>query len=643
MMSKRNVYLDMKPLAEARAIFLESIDGSNVLPTEEVTVADAVDRILAEPVFARVSAPTYHGAAMDGIAVRAGDTYGASDHAPLELVVGTGAIFVNTGEPLPEGMNAVIMIEDVQVLDDEKVQIEAPTFPWKHVRRVGEDIVATEMLFPRRHRVTPMCTGALLAGGVTAVPVLRRPRVLIIPTGGEMVDAEAVGEGGVEPGKIIESNSTMLGAMVTAAGGEHVRHEGLRDDADVIAGVIAEAATSFDLVLVIGGSSAGARDFTKTAIERAGGEVMVHGVTIMPGKPTLLAAVGDRPVVGIPGYPVSAIIAFREFVAPALDRMQGVRTEDRRIVAATPTRKIASKLGMEELVRVRLGRVGEQLVANPLPRGAGTVTSITQADGIVRIGADLEGLHPDRAVDVELLRPLSEIERHIVAVGSHDLSLDVIADLLRKGETGYTLSSSHVGSLAGLMAVKNGRCHLAGSHLLDPEDGSYNTSYLEKHLPDVPVKLVPLVLREQGLMVVKGNPKEIGGFEDLTRDDITFINRQGGSGTRVLLDFELDRRGIPASGMKGYETEEFTHMAVAVAVKSGAADAGLGILSAAKALDLDFIPVTTERYDLVIPEAFFETPPIERLLTVIRSEEFASRLDELGGYSTEADTFFQTL
>jgi len=632
--SKRNVYLRMKSLAEARALFLDRFEWSSALASEEVRVADAVGRILAEPAYARCSAPTYHGAAMDGIAVRARDTWGASDLAPVELAVGEGAVFVNTGEPVPEGRNAVIMIEHVQVLDEDRVRIEAPAFPWQHVRKVGEDIVATGMLFPRHHRVGPYCTGALLAGGVSAVAVVARPRVLLIPTGGEMVTAGEVEESGLEPGTIIESNSTVLGKLTEAHGGEYVRHDGIRDDADEIAKTIREATATFDAVLVIGGSSAGARDFTRTAVERAGGEVIAHGVTVMPGKPTLLAAVDDTPVVGIPGYPVSAIVAFEELVAPVLDRMQAVEGGGRDVVAATPTRKIASKLGMEELVRVRLGKVGDNLVANPLPRGAGTVTSITQADGIVRVGADLEGYRPDQEVAVELLRPLAEIEKNIVAVGSHDLCLDVIADLLHQQQTGLSLSSSHVGSLAGIMAIKNGRCHLAGSHLLDPEDGSYNTSYIAKHLADVPVRLVNLVEREQGLMVREGNPRAIGGFEDLTRDEITFINRQGGSGTRVLLDYELDERGIPASDISGYETEEFTHMAVAVAVTSGAADVGLGVKSAAKALELDFIPVTSERYDLIIPEVFFETPPLERLLGVIRSPEFARRVDELGGYST---------
>ncbi len=573
---KRNVYLVMKPLAEARALFFGRFDWEAMRSAEEVAAGDAVGRVLAEPAHARISAPTYHGAAMDGIAVRARDTFGARDTEPVELAAGEGFVFVNTGEPLPEGKDAVIMIEEVQVLGEDRVRIEAPAYPWQHVRKVGEDIVATEMLFPRGHRVGPYDAGALLAAGITSVVVWRRPRVLIVPTGGEMVDPADLGGEEPAPGTILESNSTMLGKLVEDRGGTWVRHEGVRDDVEAIARAVARGAEAFDLTLVLGGSSAGASDFTRAALERAGGEVLVHGVTVMPGKPTLLAAVAGKPVIGVPGYPVSAMVAFEEFGAPALDRLVGVRGRPRETVAASPARKIASRLGLEELVRVRLGRVGDRYVAQALPRGAGTVTSLVRADGILRIGADREGVRPDEEVGVELLRPREEIERHVVAVGSHDLCLDVIDDLLRERRTGVTLSSTHVGSLAGLLAIRDGRCHLAGSHLLDPEDGSYNVGYLERYLAGVPVRLVHLVTREQGLIVAKGNPKGIRGFEDLARADVTFINRQGGSGTRVLLDYELGRRGIPAGEIAGYETEEYTHLAVAVAVKSGAADAGLG-------------------------------------------------------------------
>ena len=630
---RRNVYLKMKTLPEARALLRDRFEWSGILGTERIEVTGAVGRVLAEAVPAAISSPAYHGAAMDGIAVRARATFGASDVEPMELSIGRDAIFVDTGEPIPPGMDAVVMIEHVQVLDEERVRIEAAAYPWQHVRRVGEDIVATEMLFARHHIVTPACVGALLAGGVLWVEVQRRPRVLIIPTGAELLDPRDLDVDALEPGRILEFNSSVLGGMVRELGGEATVHPSLEDDAARIGQAIARAITdgSADMVLVLGGSSAGSRDTTRAAIEGVG-EVLVHGVTIMPGKPTVLGAVCDRPVVGIPGYPVSAIVSFEQFVAPALAWLLGVAERRRPRVQAVPTRKIASKLGMDEFVRVRVGRVGDRLVATPLARGAGTITSFATADGIVRVPADLEGLHAFEPAEVELLRPIEDIDTHLVAVGSHDMCLDVLADLLRARGAGLTLRSSHVGSLGGLKAVKAGACHLAGTHLLDPTDGSYNTTYIRRYLPDTPVRVVHLVEREQGLIVPAGNPLGIHGFDELARPHVSFVNRQGGSGTRVLLDYELRKRDIDPAAISGYETTEFTHMAVAVAVLSGAADAGLGIAAAARALGLDFVPVATETYELVIPEALFEDPDLQLLLDVIRSPEFARRVDELGGY-----------
>ncbi len=604
MKTKRNVYLQMKTLDQAREIFLHRFPGRPAAEPEPLSVVDAVGRVLAEPVFARICAPNYHGAAMDGVAVRAEYTFGANEHQPLQLTIGKDAFYVNTGEVLPAGTDGVIMIENVQVLDDERIEIEAPAFPWQHVRRVGEDIVATEMLFARNHQVTPYCVGALLSGGVFSVAVNCRPRVLIIPTGAEIVDWRELSVEQLEPGMIIESNASVLGKLVERSGGYYVRHDRIADDVELISTAILDAVRGdYDVVLVIGGSSAGARDMTKRVIEQVG-EVLVHGVTIMPGKPTLLAEVEGKPVVGMPGYPVSTIVAFEQFVGPLLRQHQGLTEPARETVSVKPTRKIASKLGLEEFVRVKLGKVDDQVVATPLPRGAGTVTSLTQADGIIRINKDLEGLRPGQPVMAELLRPLKEIEKNLVVVGSHDNTLDVLADLLRAERTGVSLSSSHVGSFGGLMAIKKNACHLAGCHLLDEKDGSYNLSYVRQHLPEIGVKLVHLVMRQQGLMVRSGNPLGIAGIADLARSEVTFINRQGGSGTRVLLDYELDQRGLAAERITGYRVEEFTHMAVAVAVLSGAADAGLGILAAAQALGLDFIPVVQEQYDLIIPERF---------------------------------------
>jgi putative molybdopterin biosynthesis protein len=634
MKRKRNVYLNMKSLDEARRLFLGRFDLSAALDAETVAVADAVGRVLAEPVYATISSPSYHGAAMDGIAVAAEQTYGASELAPRTLQVGEQAVFVNTGDVLPPGTDAVVMIENVREQGDGAVQIEGAAPPWQHVRKVGEDIVATEMLFARNHRVTPYCLGALLNGGVLEVSVKRRPRVRILPSGSEIVapTSEAVAE--LRPGQIIESNGAVLTALVERCGGEATRGPVLPDDPTQIAEVLSAAAKEFDLVLLIGGSSAGAGDCTRLAIESVG-EVLVHGVTIMPGKPTVLGAVGDTPVVGMPGYPVSTIVAFEQLVAPLLGAMLGASPVEPPKVEVVPARKVPSKLGLEEFVRVRLGRVGERISATPLPRGAGAVTSITQADGIIRIGADLEGLRPGEPVEAELLRPLAEIEQNLVVVGSHDNTLDVLADLLRKQHGGLTLASSHVGSLGGIMAIQRGACHVAGSHLLDPEDGSYNVSYLHKHLSNVPVKLVRLCVRQQGLILQPGNPKGIQSLSDLVRSDVRFINRQGGSGTRVLLDYHLEELGLDRDAIRGYETEEFTHMAVAVAVFSDAADVGLGIQAAAGALGLDFVPVVEEQYDLIIPTEHFGSDPIQKLLQTIRSDEFRERVEALGGYRLE--------
>lgn len=632
---KRNIYLDKKTLADARELVFARFPMYGLLERETVSVPDAVGRVLAEPVFARLSSPNFHAAAMDGVAVKAEDTFGAAEGTPKSLLIGTQAFYVNTGHVLPDNADAVIMIENVVNLDQNTVQIEAPAFPWQHVRKMGEDIVATELLFPRDHEVTPYCVGALLSGGIFSVAVHQKPNILIIPTGSELVDWQTDDKAAPDPGQVLESNSFVLGKLCEKCGANWERHEKIMDNADRIAEAVKTAVEGdFDMVLVVGGSSAGSEDYARAVIADLG-EVLVHGVTIMPGKPVVIGAVSKKPVFGIPGYPVSAIVAFEQFVQPLIRAALGQPDFERSQVLVTPTRKIASKLGVEEFLRVKLGQVGDRIVATPLPRGAGVITSITDADGIIRVPNHLEGLQENKPVAAELLRPMSAISKTLVAVGSHDNTLDILRDELRAGHTGLTLSSSHVGSMGGLMAIKKGGCHLAGSHLLDTADGSYNLSYVKRFLPNTPVRIVNLVFRDQGLMVAPGNPKAIRGIEDLAREDVRFINRQGGSGTRILLDYRLGELGIDQSAIQGYDNEEFTHMSVAAAVLSGAADAGLGICAASRALNLDFIPVVTEQYDLIIPEVYFETNMIQKLLEVVRSERFKERVRGLGGYGTE--------
>ena len=635
MSNGRNIYLKMKTLKEAREILFDLFPSDKVLPGEFVQVADSAGRVLAEPITAKLSSPHFHSCAMDGIAVKAENTFGANELSPMELTVGKNAFFVNTGNALPENTNAVIMIEHINVIDENSLEIEAPAYPWQNVRKMGEDIVATELLFPQNHVITPYCLGALLSGGIFSVPVKKKPKVLIIPTGSELVDWRNAVIEDIKPGQALETNSFVLGKLIESCGGSFIRHEIIKDDMEKIKAAVYDAINSdFDIVLVMGGSSAGSEDYAKNIISDLG-EVHVHGVTIMPGKPVIIGSVNNKPVFGMPGYQVSSIVAFEQFVKPLICRMLEQPDNERKKVEVELTRKIASKLGVEEFLRVKLGVVGGRIVATPLPRGAGCITTLTRADGIIRIPNHIEGLNTYENVDAELLHPLSFIKNTIVAVGSHDNSLDTLADQIRSKHSSITLSSSNVGSMGGLMAIKKGVCHLAGSHLLNTEDGSYNISYIKKYLPNISIKLVNFVFRDQGLIISSGNPKKIKGIEDLGRDDIVFINRQAGSGTRILLDYRLQQLGIEPRAIRGYENEEYTHMSVAVAVLSGAADVGLGIYAAAKALNLNFIPVVTEQYDLVIPKEHFESKNIRILLETINTAKFKKRVEALGGYNTE--------
>ncbi|OGP51154.1 MAG: molybdopterin biosynthesis protein [Deltaproteobacteria bacterium RBG_13_43_22] len=629
---KRKIYLQMKPLQEAREIFLNCLDYERMLTGERISTSDGLGRILAEPVFARFSSPNFHAAAMDGIALLAEDTFGTTVDQPKQFRIGKKAFWINTGQPMPEGTNAVIMVEQVNMIEEDLAEIEAAAFPWQYVRKMGEDLVATELLLPQGHRITAYDLGALIAGGIFQIPVIQRPRVVLIPTGSELIDWEGSAINTLPPGKVPEYNTLILSGLVHECGGEPVRWPIIRDKKELIREALTKAvASDGQMVIINAGSSSGSEDYSLSAMESLG-EVLVHGVTIMPGKPTILGIIQGKPVIGNPGYPVSATISFEQFARPVLYKMQGILAPDRKKVPVFPARSFPSKLGQEEFLRVNLGRVGEKIIANPLPRGAGTITSLTKADGIIRIPINSEGINMEEPVQAELLGEESVLSRTVVIVGSHDNTLDLLGNFLTKHYSEFRLTSSNVGSTGGLMALKRGIAHLAGSHLLDPETGGYNITYIRRLIPEVPVKGVNLVLRQQGLILAKGNPKKITGLEDLVRKDLTFINRQAGSGTRILLDFRLKELGLDSALIHGYEEEEFTHMAVAVAVLSGRADVGLGIYAAARALDLNFIPVVQEEYDLVIPEKYWEEEKIKALLSVIRSADFQEAVKALGGY-----------
>lgn len=674
---KRNTYLTLLPPDEARNLWFSKLNAhAHNLTEETVPLTRALHRVLSRPVAALRSSPAFHGAAMDGIAVNAEDTFAASARNPLRLAIGKAAHWINTGHPLPDGCNAVIMVENVNtetVGDVQWAVIEKATFPWQHVRKMGEDMVATEIILPPGVCIGPYDLGALAAGGVLEVPVFARPRVAIVPSGSEIVPLNQAREEDLRAGRVLpEFNSLIFSAMITEAGGDPVTLPVVPDEPEAIAAAVtaalgalntveagtgpgiesgarsgvdagagagagtgADAITGAgaDLVILNAGSSAGSHDYTAHVLESLG-EVLVHGVSVMPGKPAVLAVVRGKPVIGVPGYPVSAGIAMEEFVLPLLALWQKRVATEREKATAIPCNPLPSRPGMEERLRVKLGRVDGTIVAVPLPRGAGTITSLSRADGIIRIPRDSEGCDAGEPVTVDLLRPQAALDNALLAIGSHDNTLDLLDSLLRKTHPRFRLTSAHVGSLGGLMALGRGQCHLAGSHLLDAASGVYNRKAIEENLEE-PVVLLRLVDREQGILTAPGNPLGISGIEDLAREGLRFVNRQRGSGTRVLLDYRLACLAIAPTRITGYRDEEYTHMNVAAAVLSGRADAGLAVRSAANALGLPFVPVGVEEYDLVIPRRFYKTPAMQALLDVIRSADFKQAVTALGGYGTE--------
>lgn len=631
MKHERNIYLSNMALDEAIAHYTNACASGEIsLEDEVLETVEALGRVTAAPVFASMSAPWFNASAMDGIAVNAASTYEASERRPVVLNKGKDYIIVDTGDPILDPWDAVIMVEDLVDLSEDQVEIRAAISPWDNVRPVGEDIVAGELILPAYHKITPIDLGALLSGGVNAVKVIKKPRVAILPTGTEIIEP---GEP-MEIGKIIESNSRVFEGIVQQCGGEAIRLAPVADDYPLLVETVRKAALTSDMVVIIAGSSAGTEDFTSRIVEELG-EVYVHGLALKPGKPAILGKIGHAPVIGVPGYPVSAWVVFDTIVKPLLYTMQHQRTLQRPTVEAVLSRRLVSSLKNLEVVRVKLGKVGEQLIATPLNRGAGVTMSLVRADGLLEIPQNSEGFEAGMKVPVRLLRPIEEIESTVVVIGSHDLVIDLLADQIHTQWPDSGLSSAHVGSLGGVMAIVKGEAHLAPIHLLDEATGQYNLSYVKKLFPSFKGYLIRGVKRTQGLMIPKGNPKGIQGIEDLTRPDLRFVNRQKGSGTRLLLDHNLKIRNMDSDDIQGYDREMTTHMAVASAVASGTADAGLGVRSAAALTGMDFIPVGDESYDFLVAEAHFDALPVQRTIEALRSEAFRQKVMALGGYSVE--------
>jgi putative molybdopterin biosynthesis protein len=648
-----SVYLHDIPLTEAIAHFddaLRNADLWRILSSETIPLDEkALGRILAEPIWALKSSPHYHASAMDGFAVRADASTGALPTSPVTLTLRDQAKYVDTGDPLPDWANAVIPIENVESIDSfgniaedvrkpEFIRIRSSIVPWSHVRPLGEDIVATQLVLPAGRILGPYDLGAIAASGHTSLSVTKRPLVGILPTGTELVPI------GTElmPGDILEYNSLVIAAQIRAMGAEALRFPITSDDFNSICASVSLAAKNCDLILLNAGSSAGSEDYSSRVVEKLG-KLLVHGVAVRPGHPVILGMIsrldekssqlGEVPIIGVPGYPVSAALTVDIFVEPVIARWLGRPRLELPVLPAIITRKTVSSPGDDDYIRVVVGQVGNKMLAAPIARGAGVITSLVRADGLVVLPSGIQGIEAGEPVNVRLLRSREEIEKTIFCIGSHDVILDLLAQFLSQNDR--RLVSANVGSQAGLVALRRGEAHLAGSHLLDPETGDYNIRYIREYLPGVPTLVMGFVHREQGLMIRRGNPKKIKSLLDLSNAGIAFINRQHGAGTRVLLDYHLNLMGIDSSIIRGYDDEEYTHLGVAAAVSSGRADCGMGIPAAAQALDLDFIPLFMERYDLIIPHVFADTRLLHPLLDLLQSQVFKNAIQKLPGYNTD--------
>lgn len=630
---KRNVYLKTVPLDEALHLFNEHITKLVNHLTEKIPVENAFGRITASPVFAIYSNPNYNAAAMDGIMVNSIKTIGADERTPVKLSRVNDYVFVDTGDVIMPPYDSVIMIEDVEIIDENHINIRNASFPWQHIRMIGEDFTVGEMLLTSHHKITGPDLGAMISGGIEHVEVFKPLKIGLIPTGTEIVEIGST----MNPGCILESNTRMFAGLVLEAGGIPNRYPIVIDDREKIKNALLHAVSENDLVVINAGSSAGSEDYTSSIIQELG-EVWVHGIDIKPGKPTILGTINNKPVVGIPGYPVSAYMAFKHFVTPVIQKYHQIVPLPSQQVTLSKT--VVSSLKHQEFVRVQVGIVDGKTIATPLTRGAGATLSLVKSNGILTVPKSYEGYQAGETVEVQFTRDDLNLENGIVSIGSHDLIMDWIRDLFAQSAQPHYLMSAHVGSLGGIMAIKRGEAHIAPIHLLDELTGIYNTSFIEKYLRDDPMILVKGIKRWQGFYTRKNEPL-IQSFEEIKIRNLTFINRQKGSGTRLLTDFLVQRSTIEAIGLKGYETEVNTHTGVALAVLCGNADVGVGIESVAHQMGLNYSPIGKEDYDFLIPKKLIHTSQIQSFLDLINGDAFISKIKAAGGYEIEPYTFVE--
>ena len=621
-------YLSNTALNEARENYIDRLFQNGFCgKSETIRVQDSCGRITAAPVYAKICAPHYAASAMDGVALVAKDSFGASETRPVILGKDKFTV-VDTGDPVPEGCDAVIMVEDVVKNSDGSIKLYSPAAPWQHIRQIGEDICAGEMILQSFEEVSPSAIGAMIAGGVLEIQVIKKPVIGIIPTGDELVQPCE----NPKEGDILEFNSSIFSSMLNTWGAEAKAYHIVRDDFAEIKAATQKALNECDMVILNAGSSAGRDDCSAAVIEELG-EISCHGIAIKPGKPAILGLCGEKAVLGVPGYPVSGIIVIEEILKPLIEKWFHKNSVDKKYAEAVLTKSLVSGFKYEEFIRTRLGYVGNKLMASPLNRGSGVVSSFMKADGILEVPQGVEGYEAGEKVKVRLLKPEERLKNTIVVIGSHDPLIDELSELLHRQNEKIYLSSSHVGSMGGIMAMRRGEAHVGGCHLLDTETGEYNLSYMRRYFPKHDVKLVRCVGRQQGLMINKGNPLGVKVFKDVVKG--RYVNRQKGSGTRILADYLREKAGLDTDSITGWDREELTHTSVAAQIAGGSADFGLGIYSAAKLYDLDFLPICIEEYDLIIPDFAWETEMVQSLISALKSDSFRDRITQMGGYTLE--------
>jgi putative molybdopterin biosynthesis protein len=641
--ARQEQFLEVVSAAEARRRFAAAVDRSP-LPGETVPLAAALSRVLAADVVAPVDAPPFDRSNVDGFALRAADTVGARDGAPRRLalnreVVACGvapsvevkpgtATAIATGGVVPRGADAVVMIEHTDLVEEgaaPAVEVRRAVASGQFISYAGSDIARGETLLRKGKLIGSREIGMLAACGLAAIEVVRRPRVAVLSTGDELVEPGRP----LRPAGVYDSNGAILAAAIVECGGAPVPCGAFADDEAALERAMRDALAFCDMVVLSGGTSKGAGDLSHRVVSRLGPPgILVHGVALKPGKPLCLAVIGDKPLVVLPGFPTSAIFTFHAFVAPLIRARAGLAPETAHAVQAHIPVRIASELGREEFVLVALVAGDDGPIAFPTAKGSGAVTAFSQADGFLVIDALAAALDADTNTDVTLIGEAARAP-DLVIMGSHDIALDAVVGAL--AERGFAARTIAVGSLGGVAAVGRGECDVAPVHLVDPATGIYN-----KHLVGDGLVLVRGWRRMQGFVFRPGDARFEGrtaraALKAAVADPaVLMVNRNAGSGTRVLIDSLLGGMRPP-----GYANQPRSHNAVAAAIARGSADWGLAIEPVARLYGLAFLPVAPEEYDFLLLTARRQRPAVQAFLDVLRDETTRTRIRALGMEPTE--------